>query len=179
MHSQGYRKYKRDVLYGELLLTYPVDGSEGAEIEVKNLYNKNYQIGGKCVTYDVMIDEEIIQTRINLMGNNRTGLFKKPTIVFSLVCDPSYNIGDTGEDNTLYIVVSGSGSVSTRKRWNKQVISTMHGFVAGTLGCGCSAYGHISPTRVNGENGPILSQVDDVSAVWGKWRAVYSHSIVR
>lgn len=179
MQSKGFRKYKTETFYGELLVTYPSDNSAGATIEVKNLYDNNYLIGGKNVTYDVTVDEDMMMPRINLIGNNQTKVFKKPSIMFALVCDPSYNIGDDGEDNTLYIVLAGSGYISNRKRSNQQVISTMRGFLAGTLGCGCTAYGHVSPTRVNGVRGPILSQVDDVAAVWGKWKAAYSHSIIR
>lgn len=53
-----------------------------------------------------------------------------------------------------------------------RTIGGMRGFAAGTLGCGCKAYGHVSPTRQAGWNG-ATDKVDDVAAVSGQWIAVW------
>lgn len=176
MQSKGYRKYRIDKLYGELHLTYPADGTGGAEISVKNLKNRSYKVGGNYVTYETYLDEDKVCPRVNLIGSNKTGIFKKPSVAFALVCDPSYNVGEMDEDNTLYITLSGSGTVRKCKNTREQLIKSMSGYLSGTLGCGCSAYGHMSPTRVNGAYGPICDMVDDVAAVWGTWKAIYRHS---
>ena len=176
MQSKGYRKYHIDKLYGELHLTYPADGTDGAEITVKNLYNISHKVGGKYVTYKTQIAKDMIGPLVNLIGSNKTGIFRTPTIVFSLVCDPSYNVGKVDEDNTLYITLAGSGTVIKCKNTRQQLINSMSGCLSGTLGCGCTAYGHKSPTRVNGAYGPICNMVDDVAAVWGQWKATYRYS---
>ena len=176
MESKGYRKYTLDILKGELYLTYRADGTGEAEISVTNLCNSSYKIGGENVTYDTHLDTDRVWPRVNLVGSNKTEVFKKPSVAFALICDPSYNVGEVDEDNTLYISLSGSGSVRRLSKTRKQVIRYMSGYLAGTLGCGCSAYGHVSPTRVNGANGPMLERVDDVAAVWGTWKATYRRS---
>ena len=177
MESNGYRKYHVDTLIGELRMTYPADGSGRATLSVENLYNKSHKVGGEFVTYESYIDADAVFPRVNLIGSNKTGIFKKPSVVFALVCDPSYNIGEVTEDNTLYITLSGTGGISKMKRKNAQVIKSLSGYLAGIIGCGCSEYGHTSPTRVNGAFGPISDAVDDVAAVWGQWRATYQYSI--
>lgn len=65
-------------------------------------------------------------------------------------------------------MVSGSGLLHP-----KGYIRKLGGNVSGTIGCGCSAYGHISPTRVLWFWG-ASSQVDDVAAVYGKWSAKFN-----
>ena len=180
MTSQGYRKYTLDVLEGDLRITYPLDESERATVEVVNLVNKRYRVGGKNVTYITYVDESIIP-RVNVIGDNKKSEFKVPSIVFALECDPSYNIGEVEEDNTLYITLGGKGStrMATSGRGRRvQVINRMSGNLAGSLGCGCKAYGHVSPTRVNGAYGPIKTRVDDVAAVYGTWTARLRTSIV-
>ena len=174
MESLGSRRYVTDKIEGELLLTYDIEGKSAPEITVTNLVNKSYKIGGRYVQYKTYLNEAIFP-RVNLVGNNKTGKFRVPSVCFALVCDPSYNIGEVDEDNTLYITLGGSGNTGTRR--GTQVMTTLSGYLAGTLGCGCTAYGHISPTRVNGAYGPILDKVDDVAAVWGTWRATYKCSL--
>ena len=66
------------------------------------------------------------------------------------------------EDNSLYIILAGKGRLSSSK------FKFATGYVAGTIGCGCSAYGHTSPTRKIGYNG-ATSVVDDIAAVHGRW----------
>ena len=177
MQSKGYRKYKIDHIEGELWLSYTADGMSAATIQVTNLVNKTYKVGGKNVTYTAYLDDYRVFPRVNLIGNNKTGVFKTPSVVFSIVCDPSYNVGEVDEDNTLYIDLAGNGTTSTDKKRQGQVIKSLRGYLAGTLGCGCSAYGHVSPTRINGAYGPIAGYVDDVAAVWGSWKATYKSTI--
>lgn len=177
--SLGYRKYNPDVLLGELWVTYPSDGSGGATLSVTNLYNKSYKINGNYVTYQSYIDEDSMYPRVHCIGNNKTKKFDKASIAFAMVCDPSYNIGAVEEDNSLYITLGGKGKLSSHKRKGSEVISYMRGYLAGILGCGCSEYGHISPTRIMGVNGPMQDVVVDVASVWGIWTAKYERSFIR
>lgn len=172
--SLGYRKYRKDNLVGELHFSYDAEGMEKAKISVVGLQNISYAINGTTVKYNVELDS-MVTPRVNLIGSNLTNIFKTPSVSFAVVCDPSYNIGGVEEDNTLYITLSGKGTVSERIREHAQVIRKLSGNLAGALGCGCSAYGHKSPTRVNGVDGP-MSRVDDVAAVWGTWSATYKKS---
>lgn len=178
MSSLGYRKYTRDILLGELRITYPLNSTERAKISVTGLYNKSYKIGKDYVTYVAEVDEEKVFPRVNMIGNNKTNVFKTPSVMFALMLDPVYNVGDVEEDNTLNIVLSGTGTVTKTKRKGSQIIKSLSGSLSGTIGCGCYAYGHVSPTRVNGAYGPICEYVDDVAAAWGQWHATYKYSTV-
>ena len=177
MESLGYRQYTTDTIRGELHLTYYSDGDDGAVISVTNLVNKSYKIGKSYVTYESTVDEDFISPRVNLIGNNKKNTFKIPSVAFCLICDPSYNIGDIDEDYTLYLLLSGRGTTVTWSKKGIQLIKTLSGYVTGTMGCGCSAYGHISPTRINGPYGPLKDAVDDVAAVWGTWYASYKETL--
>ena len=178
MTSKGNRKYHKDKFEGILRIKYPVDESARGQISIEALYNKSHKVNGMNVTYDVIVDDgTIVYPRVNLLGDNKTGKFKTPSVVFFACCDPSYNIGEVDEDNTLYIMLAGKGLVSQNKRKGCQVISSLSGYVSGSIGCGCYAYGHVSPTRINGVCGPIRGYVDDVAAVWGTWKATYKSSI--
>ena len=53
---------------------------------------------------------------------------------------------------------------------SKKQLKTLSGYAAGTIGCGCMAYGHVSPTRMLGFWG-ATDIVDDVAAVHGTWTA--------
>lgn len=195
--SLGYRKYQWQTIRGELHITYPVD-KEGEEdysrpsIAIKNLVNKTHKMNGKYITYSCTVnnDGEAFGgpiTRVNVIGNNRTDIFKQASVVFFLDAEPSYSIGEDDEDNSLLITLGGYGTVANctwypfyccgstacRKYYQKiQVIARLRGYLGGTLGCGCKAYGHKSPTRVMGYDGHT-KKVDDVAAVFGQWIATY------
>ena len=95
--------------------------------------------------------------------------------MFYIDANPSYNVGEDDEDNSLLVVLAGK---STTKIANgRRVLNMCRGNLAGTLGCGCMAYGHTSPTRVMGVEGPT-DDVDDVAAVWGTWTMRYTRSYV-
>lgn len=83
---------------------------------------------------------------------------------FAIAAEPSYNIGEFDEDNALYVMLAGRGTFLKRT-----VLKYATGYLAGTLGCGCHSYGHVSPTRKIGWNGPT-DEVDDVAAVFGNWK---------
>ena len=100
---------------------------------------------------------------MNAIGSNKTNRFKTATLCLSIAAEPSYNIGQFDEDTSLYITISGKGTINT-----KGLMSKANGYVAGTLGCGCMAYGHKSPTRTIGYNG-VTDTVSDVAAVYGTW----------
>ena len=88
--------------------------------------------------------------------SNKTGVFKKATLSFRFQADPSYNIGTDDPDNTLILQASLTGNQFGR----------MTGYAAGQLGCGCHAYGHVSPTRTIGPDG-ATTMVSDIAAVKG------------
>ena len=140
-------------------------------------------------------------TRVSLIGSNKTDKFLTPSVVFYMDAEPSYNLGMDDEDNSLLCTVAGTGKTKNVnvKTWEKytyvdcqgieregvrkvslgkrRVIKTLKGQVAGTLGCGCKAYGHKSPTRVAGPYGPT-DDVSDIAAVFGTWTAVYYATLV-
>lgn len=173
--SLGYRKYKQQTVNGTLRLTYE-SGTVRPTITVTNLVNKSHKINGCNITYTTTVDSgDYVYPRVNVIGNNKTGVFKTGTIVFHMDANPSYNIGEDVEDNSLLVTLAGR---TTTKVVNcRRVIGTGRGNLAGTLGCGCTAYGHVSPTRVLGVEGPT-DEVDDVASVWGTWSMRYQRSYV-
>ena len=173
--SLGYRKYKQQTVNGTLRLTYE-SGTVRPTITVTNLVNRSHKINGCNITYTTTVDSgDYVYPRINVIGNNRTGVFKTGSIVFHIDANPSYNIGEDVEDNSLLITLAGRAN--TKVVNGRRVIGTGRGNLAGTLGCGCTAYGHVSPTRVLGVEGPT-DVVDDVASVWGTWSMRYQRSYV-
>ena len=173
--SLGYRKYKQQTVNGTLRLTYE-SGTVRPTITVTNLVNRSHKINGCNITYTTTVDSgDYVYPRINVIGNNRTGVFKTGSIVFHVDANPSYNIGEDVEDNSLLITLAGRAN--TKVVNGRRVIGTGRGNLAGTLGCGCTAYGHVSPTRVLGVEGPT-DEVDDVASVWGTWSMRYQRSYV-
>lgn len=98
-----------------------------------------------------------------MIGNNKTNVFKTASICFDFAAEPSYNIGEFDEDTSLYITLAGKGTIDANG-----AIKKAQGYAAGTLGCGCRAYGHTSPTRELGYNG-ATDNVTDVASVYGTW----------
>lgn len=175
MASLGYRKYKQQTVNGTLRLTYEI-GTVRPTITVTNLVNRSHKINGCNITYTTTVDSgDYVYPRINVIGNNRTGVFKTGSIVFHMDANPSYNIGEDVEDNSLLITLAGRAN--TKVVNGRRVIGTGRGNLAGTLGCGCTAYGHVSPTRVLGVEGST-DEVDDVASVWGTWAIRYQRSCV-
>ena len=174
--SLGYRKYQAQRIVGELWLVYK-DNHTRPTILVTNLVNKTHKMSnGRYVSYRVNVDNEGTQVypRINLIGNNKTDVFKTPSVIFYLDAEPSYNLGDDTEDNSLLVTLAGTGSTSTSIEKGNRVISKLTGNLAGTLGCGCTAYGHISPTRVAG---PYLYLVNDYTFATILPSAFWSHYV--
>lgn len=164
--SLGYRKPQSQLLEGYLLVTYKDEDSRPS-FAISNLYNKTHKINGVCVKYTTYISESTFP-RLNVIGDNKTEKFSRPTMVLGIEADPSYNIGDLTEDNTLILTLSGFGT--TKKIGGYQVVKSVSGNAAGQLGCGCMAYSHVSPTRLWWWYGPVLDMTDDVAAVYGTWR---------
>lgn len=152
--SMGRRAYAKQRLEGEMHVTYSGDS---VSIAVRGLVNKNFKVGGKNVEYQVVTDI----TCWNLIGNNRIDRFKKPSVCFSMEAQPSYAWPwKPDSDNSFVLTVSGFGAS----------YKALRGYVSGTQGCGCAAYGHKSPTREMGPAGRPM-QVSDMAATFGKWRA--------
>ena len=140
-------------------------GSNGIlnDIKFTELVNLTHKTAnGSNVTYDGFLDTSKTVV-LAAIGNNRTSVFKKASVCFSLIAEPSYNIGALDEDTSLYVTLAGIGTIKDEK------IKSVQGFVVGTLGCGCMAYGHTSPTRRIWWYG-ISDIVTDVAAVKGTWR---------
>lgn len=191
--SQGYRKNQAQTINGVLYMVYDMqDRTKRPRIFVEGLVNKTYKLSnGKNVTYSAIInnsgDLQGPVTRINLIGNNRTKVFKTPSIVFYMDAEPNYNLGPDDEDNSLLCTFAGKGTSTTKRikatcrlddaisvvdHGRQQVINTVVGSDAGTLGCGCMAYGHVSPTRVSSWFA-YTDIVDDVAATFGDWSLKY------
>jgi len=155
--SLGERKYQAQRFEGWLYVRYKTNGT--AEIRIEGLVNKTFKVGGSCVTYKVYVDENAVW---NLIGSNRTGKFKKPSVCISIEAQPSYVYSyKPTDDNSLVLTLSGNGS--SRK--------ALSGYASGTLGCGCHDYGHVSPTRVMGPYGLPLDIVHDMASAYGTWKA--------
>lgn len=149
MESQGKRVYRTQRLKG----TLTVETTDWEpEIRVDGLVNRSHSVGGRNVTYETEVD----RIGWHVIGSNRTGVFRKPSVFLSMEATPSYALAD-GEDDTLLVTMSGSGRDDR----------TIQGYVAGQLGCGCRAYGHVSPTRIMWNPGAV----PDTASVWGTWKA--------
>ena len=200
--SKGYRQYELQQLAGYLYFSF-YKGVSRPEIFITGLYNKTHKIGGNNITYETTVDNAGYQVypRVNLIGSNKTGKFNTVSCCFYVDADPSYNKGGDTEDNTLLCVFAGKGTTKTRtvKAWQEytykdargkkrtgtklvtlgkyRIINTIRGNNAGSIGCGCTEYGHISPTRVAGALA-ATSEVDDVAATYGTWSASYVGTLV-
>lgn len=146
--SLGYRKVQQQVIKGYISVDYGCGEYKEPVIYAYSFLNRNHKIGGKNVTYAETEADDVMWRYI---GSNKRNVFTSPNIKFSLDLDPSYNIGADEPDNTLVITLSGSG-ISER---------TIKGAVTGQIGCGCMAYGHISPTR------GIDFRVSDITPLYG------------
>ena len=86
------------------------------------------------------------------------------------MAEPSYSIGEVDEDNTLMLQLSGHGTL------NKNVLRTLRGSVSGRIGCGCTDYGHISPTRLF--FGYLTDIVYDIAPLDGTFKATFKKRYV-
>lgn len=134
-------------------------------VTFRNFINKTHVMStGAHVSYKTYLDYTQYP-RFNAIGSNKTGLFTTPSVCFKIAAEPSYSIGELDEDNALYITLSGFGKTDKKRRYVRYI----SGNVSGTLGCGCTAYGHLSPTRLLGMYG-WTDESDDVAGVHGTWK---------
>ena len=145
--SLGSRTYRQQRVVGTMRV---VHGEEEPRLE-PFLTNRSHRVGKTFVTYDTMA----YGTGWHAIGSNRTGVFRRASVFTSIEATPSYALAD-GEDNTLILTLAGRGSTDR----------LVTGYASGQLGCGCQAYGHVSPTRIYGTD-----LVVDTAAVWGTWTA--------
>ena len=172
--SQGERRYKSQKIIGTMYVKWNVDDSFTLVFE--NLENKNFKVGGYNVTYEGFEDRNTFYTRYTYTGSNRTNTFTKPELCFFLELLPSYAIGGNNEDNSFYLLLSGAGTSTIKKAYGARIATRIHGYAAGSQGCGCSAYSHKSPTRIASVCGPS-ERVLDVVATWGTWTAKWKQRI--
>jgi len=168
--SLGYRKYQRQKITGYMYVTY-TDSDSNAIIEIDQLVNKTHKINGKNITYKCRVNDDVLFRRWVYVGDNKTKKFETPSVVFYLEAEPSYNIGEVDEETSLYVTIAGAGKSTTKKIKGCRVPDKLKGYVTGTLGCGCRAYGHVSPTRLIGPCSAYYSSVTDVASVYGTWTA--------
>ena len=160
--SLGYRKYQMQTIRGQMSFDFDQEGNITG-VSFTNLCNKTHRLAnGKHVTYCGFLDDTKTFTAVTI-GNNKTKKFSTASICFSLMAEPSYNIGEFDEDTSLFVTLAGKGTLKNGK------IKSANGYASGTLGCGCYAYGHISPTRIIWWYG-VSDVVSDVAAVYGTWR---------
>jgi len=148
MQSLGRRVYKTQLLKGQMTVK---DTDREPDVTFTTLENRSHKVGLRYVSYDVGVDK----VGWHAVGDNRTGVFRKASVFLSVEATPSYALAD-GEDNTLILTLAGCGATDR----------AISGYATGQLGCGCYAYGHVSPTRIYG-----TCTVVDTAAVWGTWRA--------
>lgn len=159
-----------------MFLKYSESESEEGKLEEVTFgmfTNKTYKISGKPVTYQVSLAEDAL-SNFSWCGNNKKQEFKTPNMNFSIEMVPSYKIGEEMLDDVHLSIacVKGNGSLVKFECEKVLVAKSLHGYCTGQLGCNCTAWGHISPTRFWGFYGPT-SFVTDVASVNGtvtfKW----------
>lgn len=169
MESMGYRKYQLQTISGQLMLIYTDSGE--TVVKVNGLENRTHKLNGRPVTYtcyDWPYDDNGVL--VVGVGNNKTLRFTQGGASFSFVAEPSYNVGAVDEDNTLMLELSGRGSI------RGDVLRNLSGSVCGNIGCGCKAYGHVSPTRLF--LGGISNVVWDVAPLYGRFNARFKRRFV-
>jgi len=178
--SQGQRKWQTQYVYGEMHINYDTDDIAPV-ITFTNCVNKTHKVNGKYVSYLCEEGYDEVVRRWVVMGNNKTGSFKDGSCFFFADFNPSYNIGDDEPDNSLLLYFGGYGTLQKVVLdgccGTAYKVKTWKGYCVGTMGCGCQAYGHTSPTRVLGFYGPVCDFVSDVAAIpMGQWQAKYRRS---
>ena len=167
--SMGKRKYVTQKLRGEMVVRWSAEGLEG--IEFRNMVNRSHKIGGVPITYQCEVGDYTVEKRFVWVGNNKTSEFKTPALTAYVQAIPSYSVAeDPQEDDSLWFLMSGKGA-SVKNGGGCRVAKSLSGKIAGQIGCGCSAYGHTSPTRVGSICGADLCTVTDVAPVYGSWSA--------
>lgn len=157
MQSMGYRKAQWQLIKGYISVNKNGCCNDEEEMVTEpeiwswGFVNNSHKVNGEKVTYRDCAKAENVMWRY--IGSNKTGIFKNTCVKFSLDLDPSYNIGDDEPDNTLVIQLSGIGSSETM----------ISGSVTGQIGCGCMAYGHVSPTR------DMCGYVRDITPLYGRF----------
>jgi hypothetical protein len=172
-NSKGVRKVQSQAIKGYFHVLWHEDGN--CTFDTSGLYNTKFKVGGRNVTYKGYAGDGIIYPYFNYIGSNLSGKFKTPCLATSLVLEPSYAIDSVNEDNSFYLVLSGFGSSSDKNGY--RVAKSIKGKASGTQGCGCMAYGHKSPTRKAGINGP-LSEVSDIVATHGTWTMKWKRRVL-
>ena len=166
--SLGRRVYQTQRITGEMLIRYDMAG-ELVDIAFAGMTNRTHRLSdGRLLTYPDTRLGDVVYPRFNAIGNNKTGKFDTASVCFYFEAEPSYNMGEFDEDNALYVMASGRGVFHPSKKYLRRA----SGRAAGTFGCGCGAYGDVSPTRRIGKNG-ATDVVDDVAAVDGTWSIVF------
>lgn len=173
--SLGYRKYQIQRIKGDMYIKWLDDGSFA--IEFGNLKNSRFKVNGAYVTYKGYEDKEVVYTRYNYIGSNKTDAFKTPCLCFYLELEPSYAKGGNTEDNSFYILLAGTGRSTFKGKFGSRIATRLHGYAAGTQGCGCAAYSHKSPTRNATIVGP-MDGVSDVVATFGSWSAKWTRRMM-
>ena len=80
-----------------------------------NLVNKKHKLSnGRYVTYDTILDDEK-PFKVAAIGSNKTRKFNVASICFSIIAEPSFNIGPIDEDTSLYVTLSGKGTIKNFK----------------------------------------------------------------
>lgn len=173
--SLGYRKYQIQRIKGYMLIKWLSDGTFA--IEFDNLRNTKFKVNGEYVTYKGYEGRSVIYTRFNYIGNNKTEVFMTPCLCFYLELEPSYAKGGNNEDNSFYVLLSGTGNSAFKCSYRSRIATRLRGYASGTQGCGCAAYSHKSPTRGASVDGPI-DEVSDVVATFGTWTAIWKSRMV-
>jgi len=164
--SKGKRQYQRQVVRGEMVVEFTEEGCE-PNVSFRSMTNMTHKVCGCRVSYDYSCAEDV---RWHAIGSNATGLFKTPSVSMFLTLQPSYVAPyEIDEDNSLILTIATRGTSACIR--GRRVPSRLVGYATGTLGCGCKAYGHVSPTRIFGTDFVV-----DVAAVMGTFKASYKRT---
>jgi len=170
--SLGYRKYQTQDIRGQMFVTYGEDALPS--VSFSDFTNLTHLIGDSNVTYTASLDEDALMN-FSWCGDNRKQTFTRPNCNFAVVLSPSYKRGDDMLDD-LHLTVActvGSSLRTMTEAGRVQIAKTLTGYAAGQLRCNCTAWGHVSPTRIWGLLGPTYF-VTDIASVAGSVRMRYN-----
>lgn len=178
MQSLGKRTYKIQRITGRILVHYDVETGLASSLNLDQLVNKSFKVGGQYVKYKHLENSSIfgIPQIWNAIGSNKTLIFNKSSVCFYAELEPSYALSEANNDNSLILIFSGGNSMISKKidGIKTRFPTFISGYVTGTQGCGCRDYGHLSPTRIIGIHG-ASDQAIDIASVWGTWKAKFSY----
>lgn len=162
--SLGYRKYQAQLISGQMFMTY---GDYGVEkVCFSKFINYTHKVNDIYVTYQVVMDEDSLHN-FSWCGDNSKQEFFAPNFNMTIEMTPSYKKGSEMLDD-IYLSIACTHSIVKTDMHNDDyvhIVYYMKGYCTGQIGCNCTAWGHISPTRIWGWCGPTYITTDIASII--------------